>query len=156
MNEALPRLLLLTHIAATMFMVGVIWFVQVVHYPLFANVGEDRFSAYEQRHTDSTTWVVAPPMIVEGLTALLLFRFRPAGVSTLLLSIGLALVIVIWLSTAFVQIPCHELLSGHFDANVQQRLVATNWIRTVAWSVRGLLVLWMAWSSMAGTKIGEN
>ena len=34
-------LLLLLHAAATLFMTGLIWFVQVVHYPLFARVGED-------------------------------------------------------------------------------------------------------------------
>ncbi len=32
MIEGVPRLILLTHLAATMYMVGVIWFVQVVHY----------------------------------------------------------------------------------------------------------------------------
>lgn len=144
MSSLFPRLLLLAHLASTVFMTGVIWFVQVVHYPLFARVGGSEFPAYELQHTDSTTWVVGPPMLVEGLTALLLFWFRPAGASTWLLSLGLALVVVIWISTAFLQVPCHELLSEHFDADVQQRLVATNWVRTVAWSLRSLMVLLMA------------
>jgi hypothetical protein len=30
---------MLLHLAATLYMVGVIWFVQVVHYPLFSKVG---------------------------------------------------------------------------------------------------------------------
>lgn len=143
MNEALPRLVLTTHFASTMFMAGVIWFVQVVHYPLFANVGEAEFAAYEQRHSHMTTWVVAPPMIIEAITAMLLFWLRPTGVSTWQLAIGLALVVVIWISTAFVQVPCHDFLCERYDAAVQQRLVATNWIRTVAWSVRGLMVMWL-------------
>ncbi len=33
------KYLVLTHLAATLFMVGVIWFEQVVHYPLFEKVG---------------------------------------------------------------------------------------------------------------------
>jgi hypothetical protein len=144
MSSLSPRLLLMLHLTSTVFMTGVIWFVQVVHYPLFARVGGSEFPAYELQHADSTTWVVGPPMLVEGLTALLLFRFRPAGVSTWLLSFGLALLVVIWISTAFLQFPCHEMLSVHFDADVQQRLVATNWIRTVAWSLRSLMVLLMA------------
>jgi len=147
MNESLPRLLLLSHFAATLFMIGVIWFVQVVHYPLFAKTGSADFRSYEQRHTSLTTWVVAPPMLVEGITALLLFWFRPTGVSTWQLSIGLALLAVIWLSTALLQVPCHNVLSQGFDPVVHQRLVTTNWMRTVAWSTRGLLVLWMAISS---------
>ena len=144
MPSHFSRLLLLAHLASTAFMTGVIWFVQVVHYPLFASVGGSEFSAYERQHTDSTTWVVGPPMLVEAVTALLLFWFRPAGVSTWLLSLGLALLAVIWMSTAFLQVPCHELLSEQFNATVQQRLVATNWVRTVAWSLRSLVVLWMA------------
>ena len=95
MNESLPRLLLLSHFAATLFMIGVIWFVQVVHYPLFAKTGSADFRSYEQLHTSLTTWVVAPPMLVEGITALLLFWFRPTGVSTWQLSIGLTLLAVI-------------------------------------------------------------
>ncbi len=147
MNESLPGLLLLSHLAATLLMLGVIWFVQVVHYPLFAKTGGADFRAYEQRHTSLTTWVVAPPMLVEGITALLLFWFKPPGVSSWQLAIGLALLSVIWLSTAFVQVPCHNVLSGGFDLVVHQRLVRTNWIRTAAWSLRGLLVLWMAMAS---------
>ena len=32
------------------------------------------------------------------------------------------------------------------DAAVLKRLVRTNWLRTAAWSLRGLLVFWMVWS----------
>ena len=48
------------HAAATLYMTGLIWFVQVVHYPLMGLTGKAEFSAYEQRHTLLTTWVVAP------------------------------------------------------------------------------------------------
>ncbi len=147
MSESEARLLLLVHLAATLFMTGVIWFVQVVHYPLFAGVGPTEFSAYEQRHTMLTTWVVAPPMLLEAMTGVLLFWLRPVGVTTWQLVLGLILGLVIWLSTAWLQVPCHELLSRGFDAAVQQRLVVTNWIRTVAWSLRALLVLSMVWFS---------
>jgi uncharacterized membrane protein len=146
MNEYLPGLLLLAHLAATVFMSGVIWFVQIVHYPLFARTVSAEFPVYEQRHTALTTWVVAPPMLVEVATALLLFWFRPAAVATWQLWTGTALVAVVWLSTALVQIPCHEVLSGGFDSVVHQRLVSTNWIRTAAWSLRSLLVLGMVWN----------
>lgn len=147
MSDNLSKILLLSHFAATLFMLGVIWFVQVVHYPLFAITGRTEFHAYEQRHTALTTWVVAPPMLLELLTALLIFWFRPTGVETWQIWIGLTLLGVIWLSTALIQVPCHEVLSQGFDPVVHQRLVATNWIRTSAWSLRGLLVMWMAMSS---------
>ncbi len=51
MHETFIRLFFLAHITATLYMTGLIWFVQIVHYPLFARVGNAEFSAYEQRHT---------------------------------------------------------------------------------------------------------
>ncbi|CAN5490340.1 hypothetical protein BH09PLA1_BH09PLA1_02430 [soil metagenome] len=145
MPEPLIRLLFLLHLASTLFMLGVIWFVQVVHYPLFARTGATEFPAYEKMHTSMTTWVVAPPMLLELATALLLLWIRPAGVSNLQSGIGLALLGMIWLSTMFLQVPAHNTLSMGFEAAVHQRLVSKNWIRTGAWSLRGLVVLWMAW-----------
>ena len=147
MNDDLIRLIFLSHAAATWYMTGVIWFVQVVHYPLFAAVGSQAFSTYEQRHTSLTTWVVAPPMLVEAATAVLLFWFHPPGVLAWQLWAGVILVGAVWLSTAFLQVPCHQTLSTGFDTVVHHRLVSTNWIRTTAWSLRGLLVLWMAWAA---------
>lgn len=140
MSETLSRLVLLSHLAATLYMMGVIWFVQIVHYPLFGRVGAGEFGAYERRHTALTTWVVAPPMLWEGLSGCLLLLGRPAGLSAWLLAVGLALLVVVWLSTALVQVPCHAGLSRGFDPATHRRLVRTNWIRTVAWTLRGLLL----------------
>ena len=78
-----PRLglaTLLLNAAATFWMVGLIWFVQVVHYPLFSKVGAEGFAAYEASHASRTTWVVAPPMLIEVVTSVLLIWFRPPGV----------------------------------------------------------------------------
>lgn len=146
MMDSFPRFLLLAQVASTLFMTGVIWFVQVVHYPLFAKMGTKDFPLYEKTHTALTTWVVAPPMFIELISAMLLLWFRPPGASNLQCGIGLALLSVIWFSTLFLQVPCHELLSQGFDPVIHQRLVATNWIRTVSWNLRSLLVLSMIWS----------
>jgi hypothetical protein len=131
--------LLVGHAAATLFMVGLIWFVQIVHYPLMGRVGESSFADYEARHTRLTGFVVGPVMLAEGATALCLVwlpSFRsPAAL------IGLVLLVVIWLSTAFLQVPCHRRLSAEFDPVVHRRLVRSNWIRTIAWTLRGGLSL---------------
>ena len=148
MSDPLVRSIFLMQLASTLFMAGLIWFVQIVHYPLYAQVGTAEFVKYEQRHNTVTTWVVAPPMFIELGTAVLLLWFRPAGLTTLPCMIGLGLVAVNWLSTMFLQVPCHEILTQAFDPVVHQKLVSTNWIRTAAWSLRGILVLWMASSTM--------
>ena len=70
------ELLLLAHAGTTLFMVGLVWFVQVVHYPLFGRVGEDEFVAYSRL----TGWVVGPPMLLEAATTTAPLFIRPASI----------------------------------------------------------------------------
>jgi hypothetical protein len=141
--------LLIANAASTFFMAGLIWFVQVVHYPLFAAVGNSEFPAYSRLHQSLTTFVVGPPMLVEALTAGMLVVARPAGVSAWLAWTGFALVIVIWSSTALLQIPAHGRLASGFDASTAATLVSGNWIRTVAWSARAAIVAAMLWQVLS-------
>ncbi len=136
-------MLVLTHLTATLFMVGVIWFVQIVHYPLFDRVAPSAFTAYSDAHSRLTTYVVGPPMLLELATGILLLVFRPVGVPAAVLWFGLTLIAIIWLSTALLQVPRHEVLGAGFEEITHRGLVVTNWIRTVAWTLRGMLVLWI-------------
>jgi hypothetical protein len=139
---------LLVQAFASLALTGLIWCIQVVHYPLFAAVGRDEFTRYEADHARLITLVVGPLMLVELAAALWLAAVRPAGVPAWMAWTGLALVAAIWLSTAAIQVPCHAKLAAGFDAEVHARLVSSNWIRTVAWTARGLLALAMiaAWA----------
>ena len=129
--------------AATLFMTGVIWFVQIVHYPLMARAGLSEFPGYETAHARLTGYVVIGPMLVELACAVFLL-FRPSDVIPRLLVIaGAVLVVVIWLSTFLLQVPQHNKLHHGFDVRAHSRLVSTNWIRTVAWTIRAVLVLLM-------------
>jgi len=71
---------LLATAAATLFMTGLIWFVQVVHYPLLAEVGEREFARFHELHSRRVTWIVPPVMAVELVTALVLALAPPDGV----------------------------------------------------------------------------
>ena len=139
---------LLAHAAATMFMVGVIWFVQVVHYPLFARVGVSGFAAYSWAHSRLTGLVVGPPMLVEAATAVGLVINTPPGISALLVWAGLILLAAIWLSTALLQSPCHTELGRGFSRTSHRSLVTSNWLRTILWSFRGFIVLWIMAEAM--------
>jgi hypothetical protein len=132
---------LLLHAAATLFMTGLIWFVQVVHYPMFANVGREGFSAYAQLHSALTTWVVAPVMLVELAAAF--YLLTAPQVPRWLSITGAVLLAIVWLSTLLLQVPRHEQLSHGFDATAHFWLVRTNWIRTIGWSLRAVVSLAM-------------
>lgn len=121
------------HLGATVAMFGVIWFVQIVHYPLFARVGAEGFAEYERAHQRRTSAVVIPLMLIELVTAAWLVVTRT---SDPVAWIGAGLVAVIWGSTFLVQVPLHARLERGFDAHTVTRLVRSNWIRTIAWTAR--------------------
>ncbi len=145
----MTRTVFLLHILATLTMFGAIWIVQVVHYPLFSRVGAAGWAAYEAAHQSRITLVVGPAMVLELVTAVWLVLDRPAAFPLWAVVAGALLVGLVWASTAFVQVPLHSALSGGaFDAEAHARLVATNWIRTAAWTARAGLVLWLASRAM--------
>lgn len=137
------KLLFLAQLTATLSLTGLIWFVQIVHYPLFARVGKDGFQAYEMAHSNWTTLVIAPPMLIELSLALLWLWQRPAHIRSAEAWVGALLVALIWASTWWFQVPQHNVLATGFDAAAQQFLVASNWIRTLGWSARSGLLLWL-------------
>ena len=140
-------LLLQIQIACTLAMTGIIWFVQIVHYPLFSLVGKEGFARYEAEHATRTGWVVGPLMCLELVTAAIMLsrQYRPQAITLRSAILGAALVALIWLSTGLIQVPLHNRLSLGVDSRVIATLVASNWIRTIAWTVRSALVLtWTA------------
>jgi hypothetical protein len=141
---------LLLQLFATIAMVGLIWFVQVVHYPLMERVGEKEFCRYERDHQRRTTVVVAPLMLTEAGTALLLLWVRPSSVPLAPCVVGLVLLAVVWLSTYLWQVPIHRHLALEYHPDSIRRLVRSNWLRTAAWSARGLVVVWMAATRFSG------
>ena len=132
----------LLNLIVTWYMVGLIWLIQIVHYPLFANIPAAAFPAYERQNIHRTAWVVIGPMLLELFSALLLWWSPPTGLSSTLLGTTLGLLMLIWVSTFWLQAPQHQRLSERYDSYAQQLLVQTNWIRTLAWTVRGFLLAW--------------
>ena len=82
-------------------------------------------------------------MAAELLTTLWLCWSPPPGVAAWLPWVGLATVAVNWASTALLQIPRHNRLSVGFDAEAARTLVTTNWIRTITWTLHGVIAAWM-------------
>lgn len=135
-------LLLVTLLAAAM-MAGLSWFISVVHYPLFARVGEENWKAYHEVHSFRTTFVVVPPMVAElGGSALILLD-RPAGVGAGAAAASLALAAAAWLVTFALSVPDHERLAQGYDAAVGRRLTRGHHLRTLLWSVHAVLLCTM-------------
>ena len=133
------NLLVILNAASALVMTGVIWFVQVVHYPLLAIVPVENARTVAGEHQSRTAWVVGAPMGIEGVTTLWLMFDRPAGVPWVLAWAGGACVAVALLCTVLLSVPRHARMAETPDARVGRELVLTNWPRTVAWSLHGII-----------------
>lgn len=140
--------LLLAQLVSTLLMVGIIWFVQIVHYPLTAYIGPERCTDYSRSHQARTTWVVAGPMLVELFSAFGIIVLSPTLRVEPLFLLATALLVLVWLVTAFIMVPIHAALLQGFNEQVIQRLVRTNWIRSISWTIRGMLITWICYKTL--------
>ncbi len=130
-------------------MTGLIWFVQVVHDPLFGRVGADSFADDHAGHTARTTPVVLVPMVVELVASLAIAVAPPPNVGPALAWAGLAVAVLTWASTALVQVPLHNRLATGDEPTALGRLVATNWARVGIWTTHAAVVTAMATRALA-------
>lgn len=132
-------LLLIIQLIATCGMLGVIWFVQLVTYPQFAEIGGPEFTSYHRNYSNRITWIVAPLMLIElGTAFLCVFHFWKSPLMPLALA-GFIIVIALWALTAFVQVPQHSRLSYGHSVETIRDLVKGNWVRTILWTVKTVL-----------------
>jgi hypothetical protein len=135
---------LLLQVASTWAMTAVIWFVQLIQYPGFARVDPARFADFHAFHSTRISLIVAPLMIVEAISAVALLWRPESFIPSWEAWVGLGLVGVIWASTALLQVPMHRRLADGFDESAWRFLCNSNWVRTVSWSLRALLVgVWL-------------
>lgn len=132
----LDSLALPLQIFSCLFLTGLIWTVQLVHYPSFNYIDRNQFLDFHEQHTSKITYVVAPIMGLELLTGIVLFA---SGEWIWLWN--LILILLTWITTGLISVPIHQRLSKIFNEKDIRKLVCTNWIRTALWSIRSLGVL---------------
>lgn len=129
---------LILNVLCSGLMAGVIWVIQLVHYPLFVHVADDEWREFHRQHTRRITRLVAPAMLGELLASSWLVLLLP---TVPLAWVGLALVVALFAVTATVQVPLHARLAHARDPDAIARLVRSNWLRTALWSVRAVVTL---------------
>lgn len=123
------------HIFTTFFMCGLCWFVQIVHYPLFKGIAAADFPAYQKKNY-ATGLITVPVMTIELFSGI---WFLYTDYSELFL-INMILLILIWGSTFVFQVPTHLQLVKTPTHALMNKLIRTNWIRTISWSLRSILL----------------
>ncbi len=121
-------------------MTGVIWIIQVLHYPVFLRVVPMEFPGFHQTHSRWMGFLVGPPMIVELVIGLFLIgiQFNFLAVANLFLVVGT------WVVTFLISVPIHNQLSKGFNKELINRLVSSNWSRTLFWSLKLILAMYLS------------
>ena len=118
-------------------LIGVILVTQIVSYPLLLSVRSSEFSSYHKTYTKKISIVVLPLMLAElFITAYILF-LNPSIAHIFAASI----LLFIWLSTFFIQVPIHNIISKSKDNQMLKKLIASNWLRTLLWVIKLLILI---------------
>lgn len=137
--------LAMVHLLATGFMVGLIWTIHVVHYPLFALVPEP-YEPFQSEHMRRITRLLVIPWGIEIFTALGLFLTADTAGQRLWSLVGGVLVIGVVGVTGLLAAPAHGRLLERFDEAEHQRLMRADLVRTLLWTARGAVALGIALS----------
>lgn len=132
---------LILNLFSSFFLCGLIWTVQLVHYPAFHGFEKETYHEWMSLHKSRISFIVVPLMFTELITSILL-SFREET-STILHQAGLGIVILIWLITFFVQVQLHEKLSAGYSEKLVQKLVSSNRWRTLLWSMKSVLGIYL-------------
>lgn len=129
--------ILLVNLFSSFFLCGLIWTIQLVHYPSFHSLDKVHFIEHMNFHKKRISLLVVPVMLLELATSIALVFF--AELYSEMHETGLIIVILIWISTFFVQVPLHNKLSMGYEEVLVIKLIKSNVIRTVLWTLKATI-----------------
>ena len=127
----------LIHLVFTSILVGIIWVIQLVHYPSFHFIRKDIYVSFQKLHTDKIAIIVAPVMLIELITGILLI-YMETNINIVLI-VSLVILLAIWILTAIYFYKAHQNLMSGYNKEIINQLIKLNWIRTVLWTFRLIL-----------------
>ena len=126
------------HILSTAILTGAIWLIQLNHYPAFCYIDNKLFKSFMVLHIRGIMFFVFPMMVIEICTGTYLLM---TGFSSTLFLSAMINLYLIWLSTALIFSGYHSKLKNNKDDKIINNLVKYNWLRTIGWSIRFILLL---------------
>jgi hypothetical protein len=137
------QLYLLLWSVLSFWVLGQIWLVQIVIYPLFARVGTAEYIGYHRFYTSRIPPVVILPGFASFLLPIALTFFGP-DVPAWMTAANIATGIVGLLVTVLLEIPRHRLLErgGKNDVTIAE-LIRYNWPRTASITAQAAVTMAM-------------
>ncbi|MGF1566672.1 MAG: hypothetical protein ACFCVD_01115 [Nodosilinea sp.] len=139
-----PHGFLLFYAILASYNLGLIWFVQIVVYPLFAKVGPEEYIAYHQFYASRIPLPVILPGFASFLLPIAIVFIRPMSVPLWLALASMACGLLSLAVTVVLEIPRHHRLEqGGKQMTVIQELIRYNWPRTFGINGSAMLALAM-------------
>jgi hypothetical protein len=142
--RSIMKAIFFVYVALSGYNAGVLWAMQLMHYPLYALVGDAEFARYITANNRSAIVAAVVPSVLSIITAALLCWRRPAAVPFFAALVALMLALGVLVSSLIWQAGIHVALArdGKSLALIA-RLVATNWVRTLLDTLQLGTALWM-------------
>ncbi len=120
-------------------MVGVSLITHFITYPSFRLINPSIFSDFHKSYTNKMLFIVAPVMVLELISTLLLVILDNSDKKV---SIFLLIVLIfIWFLTFFSIVPIHSKLTESYSKDLNQKLIKYNGLRTILWIVKFILFI---------------
>lgn len=118
-------------------LIGLIWTVQIVHYPSFLYIDKKKAFEFQDFHMKKITFVVMPLMLIEFFCGVILLYLNYKNPVFL---VGFISLLLIWAWTFFVNVPIHTKLMKNYNDDLIHKLIKSNWPRTLLWSFK---IVWV-------------
>ena len=106
--------------------------VQLIIYPVFHNISSDIFSEWHYSYMQKISLIVGPLMLLQPIIIITQCITKNSMLSYL----SVLTILTVWLVTFFYSVPCHNLLQQNgYDKIVVDKLIITNWLRTIPWGI---------------------
>jgi hypothetical protein len=143
MDSSSHSLTLVLFIGFSLYNMGNMLSLQLQHYSLYPLIDRANFLDYIKGNNKAALL----PAIIPGLTnivlSIILVIIKPETVSSGFVYIGLAMNMIAIASTVIWQARIQgQMARTGFDAKKIQTLISTNWIRTIAYSINGIMSIW--------------
>lgn len=110
--------------------------VQIVIYPCFHSISDEFFSNWHFNYMKTISLVIGPLMIIQAI----IISYQCINVRDIISILSLLSVLVVWITTISISVPCHNALQASgYNTIIVDRLINTNWIRTISWLITLIL-----------------
>ena len=109
-----------------------LWIVQIIIYPSFKYIKDSEFKQWHLKYMRSVGFLIGPIMLAQ-IVLLSLFAYTSPYPINLL---RLLLLLSCWILTFVFSVPLHRKLERGIAMEMsKEKLVHTNWYRTITWSL---------------------